>query len=39
MEQGKIKFYDQKKGYGFIFPESKNEEIFLHKSQTDIIYA
>lgn len=35
MEQGKIKFYDPKKGYGFIFPEGKNEEIFLHKSQLE----
>ena len=35
MEQGKIKFYDQKKGYGFIFPEGSKDEVFLHKSELE----
>lgn len=35
MEQGRIKFYDVNKGYGFIFPEGSKEEIFLHKTELE----
>ena len=35
MEQGKVKFYDQKKGYGFIFPEGSKDEVFLHKTELE----
>ena len=32
MAQGKIKWFDPKKGYGFIREESKERDIFLHVS-------
>jgi CspA family cold shock protein len=35
MQQGKVKFYDPNKGYGFIFIENSKDEIFLHKSDLE----
>ena len=35
MTQGKIKFYDVNKGYGFIFPDDSKKEIFLHKTELE----
>lgn len=33
--KGKIKFYDSKKRYGFIFPEGSKKEIFLHQTELE----
>ncbi len=30
MTTGKIKFFNQSKGYGFIVPNDGNQEIFVH---------
>ena len=32
MAQGKIKWFDQKKGYGFITPDDGSKDAFLHIS-------
>ena len=32
MTQGKIKWFDSKKGYGFIVPDDGSKDIFLHVS-------
>lgn len=30
MERGTVKFYNEKKGYGFITEDGSNREIFVH---------
>ncbi len=30
MEKGTVKFYNEKKGFGFIVDEGTNKEIFVH---------
>lgn len=32
MKQGKVKFYNNSKGYGFIIDEETKEEYFVHLS-------
>ena len=32
MAQGKLKWFDPKKGYGFITPDDDSKDIFLHIS-------
>ena len=32
MAQGKLKWFDPKKGYGFIIPDDDSKDVFLHIS-------
>ncbi len=32
MQKGKVKFYNEAKGFGFIVAEDTNQEIFVHVS-------
>lgn len=34
-QKGKIKFFNQEKSYGFIIPEDKENDIFLHMTELE----
>ncbi len=35
MKQGKIKFFDTKKGFGFIAPDEGGDDIFVHRNNVE----
>lgn len=35
MQQGKIKFFNSEKSYGFIIPDEGGREVFLHMTEVE----
>ena len=35
MKQGKIKFFDSEKAYGFIVPDEGGEDVFIHMNELE----
>ncbi|KXB06261.1 cold-shock protein [candidate division MSBL1 archaeon SCGC-AAA382F02] len=33
--EGTVKFFDERKNYGFISPEEGDEDLFVHRSEVD----
>ncbi len=34
-QQGKIKFFDSQRGFGFIAPDEGNKDIFVHRNNVE----
>lgn len=37
MKHGNVKWFDSKKGYGFIEPDGENKDVFVHVTQLEKI--
>lgn len=35
MQQGKVKWFDSEKGYGFIEPEDGDKDVFVHRNNVE----